>query len=148
MRHTQIIFGGYDDLYAIATESCHITQCQNNNNNNSNSGSNANSNGNSSSLHNLSANQNSKANSNNSGNNASSSSGSQSNNNNNTNMQTLNDEYGVFGEYVAITIRKLKTPKSKIVIKHLINNLLYEAEMGKYDHGMPSSKEPPQLYKM
>ncbi|XP_017060031.1 homeobox protein cut [Drosophila ficusphila] len=58
------------------------------------------------------------------------------------------DEYGVFGEYVAITIRKLKTPKSKIVVKHLINNLLYEAELGKYDHGMPASKEPPQLYNM
>ncbi|XP_032587096.1 putative uncharacterized protein DDB_G0277255 isoform X1 [Drosophila mojavensis] len=58
------------------------------------------------------------------------------------------DEYGVFGEYVAITIRKLKTPKSKIVVKHLINNLLYEAELGNYDQGMPASKEPPQLYKM
>ncbi|KMY98970.1 homeobox protein cut isoform X1 [Drosophila simulans] len=58
------------------------------------------------------------------------------------------DEYGVFGEYVAITIRKLKTSKSKIVVKHLINNLLYEAELGKYDHGMPASKEPPQLYNM
>ncbi|XP_030568165.1 ecdysone-induced protein 74EF [Drosophila novamexicana] len=58
------------------------------------------------------------------------------------------DEYGVFGEYVAITIRKLKTSKSKIVVKHLINNLLYEAELGKYDQGMPASKEPPQLYKM
>lgn len=57
------------------------------------------------------------------------------------------DEYGVFGEYVAITIRKLKTSKSKIVVKHLINNLLYEAELGKYDYGIPSSKEPPQLYK-
>ncbi|XP_046867973.1 inositol 1,4,5-trisphosphate receptor-like protein A isoform X2 [Drosophila willistoni] len=58
------------------------------------------------------------------------------------------DEYGIFGEYVAITIRKLKTTKSKIVVKHLINNLLYEAELGKYDHGIPASKEPPQLYKM
>ncbi|EDV39323.1 uncharacterized protein Dana_GF24558 [Drosophila ananassae] len=58
------------------------------------------------------------------------------------------DEYGVFGEYVAITIRKLKTSKSKIVVKHLINNLLYEAELGKYDHGIPATKEPPQLYKM
>ncbi|XP_016955968.1 kettin homolog [Drosophila biarmipes] len=58
------------------------------------------------------------------------------------------DEYGVFGEYVAITIRKLKTSKSKIVVKHLINNLLYEAELGKYDQGMPASKEPPQLYNL
>lgn len=58
------------------------------------------------------------------------------------------DEYGVFGEYVAITIRKLKTSKAKIVVKHLINNLLYEAELGKYDQGIPSCKEPPELYKM
>ncbi|XP_016987640.1 uncharacterized protein LOC108050456 [Drosophila rhopaloa] len=58
------------------------------------------------------------------------------------------DEYGVFGEYVAVTIRKLKTSKSKIVVKHLINNLLYEAELGKYDQGMPASREPPQLYNM
>uniref|UniRef100_T1PJA5 Alcohol dehydrogenase transcription factor n=1 Tax=Musca domestica TaxID=7370 RepID=T1PJA5_MUSDO len=58
------------------------------------------------------------------------------------------DEYGVFGEYVAITIRKLKTSKAKIVVKHLINNLLYEAELGKYDQGIPASKEPPELYKM
>ncbi|XP_037811926.1 myosin-G heavy chain isoform X1 [Lucilia sericata] len=58
------------------------------------------------------------------------------------------DEYGVFGEYVAITIRKLKTSKAKIVVKHLINNLLYEAEMGKYDQGISSCKEPPELYKM
>ncbi|XP_017138764.1 AF4/FMR2 family member 4 [Drosophila miranda] len=58
------------------------------------------------------------------------------------------DEYGVFGEYVAITIRKLKTSKSKIAVKHLINNLLYEAELGAYDQGIPSTKEPPQLYKM
>ncbi|XP_034482146.1 probable basic-leucine zipper transcription factor E isoform X2 [Drosophila innubila] len=79
-----------------------------------------------------------------------------SNNNNNTSSNNNNnnigsnhvDEYGVFGEYVAITIRKLKTSKSKIVVKHLINNLLYEAELGKYDQGMPASKEPPQLYKM
>ncbi|XP_037939281.1 uncharacterized protein LOC119672335 isoform X1 [Teleopsis dalmanni] len=61
---------------------------------------------------------------------------------------TPTDEYGVFGEYVAITIRKLKSSKSKIVVKHLINNLLYEAEMGKYDQGIPSTREPPQLYKM
>ncbi|XP_073836391.1 dpt-YFP repressor by overexpression [Musca autumnalis] len=58
------------------------------------------------------------------------------------------DEYGVFGEYVAITIRKLKTSKAKIVVKHLINNLLYEAELGKYDQGIPACKEPPELYKM
>ncbi|KAH8372156.1 hypothetical protein KR093_010268 [Drosophila rubida] len=75
------------------------------------------------------------------------------NNNNNSGNNSSNssshvDEYGVFGEYVAITIRKLKTAKSKIVVKHLINNLLYEAELGKYDQGMPASKEPPQLYKM
>ncbi|TMW52877.1 hypothetical protein DOY81_002043 [Sarcophaga bullata] len=69
-------------------------------------------------------------------------------NNGNNNSSTPIDEYGVFGEYVAITIRKLKTSKAKIVVKHLINNLLYEAEMGKYDQGISSCKEPPELYKM
>lgn len=69
-------------------------------------------------------------------------------NNSGSNSTTPIDEYGVFGEYVAITIRKLKTSKAKIVVKHLINNLLYEAEMGKYDQGISSCKEPPELYKM
>ncbi|EDV97102.1 GH14852 [Drosophila grimshawi] len=83
-------------------------------------------------------------------------SNSNNNNNNNNNCSSNSnnmsashvDEYEVFGEYVAITIRKLKTPKSRIVVKHLINNLLYEAELGKYDQGMPATTEPPQLYKM
>lgn len=69
-------------------------------------------------------------------------------NNGSSNSSAPIDEYGVFGEYVAITIRKLKTSKAKIVVKHLINNLLYEAEMGKYDQGISSCKEPPELYKM
>lgn len=56
------------------------------------------------------------------------------------------DEFGVFGEYVGITIRKLKTTKARVVIKHLINNLLYDAEMGRYDYGIPTSREPPHLY--
>ncbi|KAM7358646.1 dpt-YFP repressor by overexpression [Cochliomyia hominivorax] len=73
---------------------------------------------------------------------------SKTNNNNNNNNNNPIDEYGVFGEYVAITIRKLKTSKAKIVVKHLINNLLYEAELGKYDQGISSCKEPPELYKM
>lgn len=56
------------------------------------------------------------------------------------------DEFGVFGEYVGITIRKLKSSKAQVVIKHLINNLLYDAEMGKYDYGIPTTREPPHLY--
>ncbi|KAH8379529.1 hypothetical protein KR009_005437 [Drosophila setifemur] len=123
--------------------------------------------GNSSGSHNNNNNNNSTGNSNNNNNMSildptSSNCSSSSSNNSATPPKPLNggvgigsglsanhvDEYGVFGEYVAITIRKLKTSKSKIVVKHLINNLLYEAELGKYDHGMPSSKEPPQLYKM
>lgn len=56
------------------------------------------------------------------------------------------DEFGVFGEYVGITIRRLKTSKAQVVIKHLINNLLFDAEMGRYDYGIPTSREPPHLY--
>ncbi|XP_065359595.1 GATA zinc finger domain-containing protein 7 isoform X2 [Calliphora vicina] len=84
---------------------------------------------------------------NNSTNNPTTSNNNKTNSNNNCTNNPI-DEYGVFGEYVAITIRKLKTSKAKIVVKHLINNLLYEAEMGKYDQGISSCKEPPELYKM
>ncbi|XP_030080595.1 GATA zinc finger domain-containing protein 7 [Drosophila hydei] len=121
--------------------SCSPTLANNNNNNNNNNSNNNNSNNNNSSLDLATT----------------ASSGVSSltatplkMNNNSSSMAGSShvDEYGVFGEYVAITIRKLKTSKSKIVVKHLINNLLYEAELGKYDQGMPASKEPPQLYKM
>lgn len=67
---------------------------------------------------------------------------------NNSESSTPNqrDEYSVFGEYVGMTIRQLNNDTAKIVVKHYINNLLFEAEMGKYDNGMSTSKTPPNLY--
>lgn len=70
---------------------------------------------------------------------------------NNCESSTLNqssqrDEYSVFGEYVGMTIRHLNNDTARIVVKHYINNLLFEAEMGKYDNGILASKTPPNLY--
>lgn len=59
---------------------------------------------------------------------------------------TQRDEYSIFGEYVGMTIRHLSNDTAKIVVKHYINNLLFEAEMGKYDNGILASKTPPNLY--
>ncbi|KAL5280958.1 hypothetical protein ACFFRR_004773 [Megaselia abdita] len=56
------------------------------------------------------------------------------------------DEHSVFGEYVGLTIRNLNNDTSKIVVKHFINTLLFEAKMGKYDNGIFTSEEPPDLY--
>lgn len=66
----------------------------------------------------------------------------------NSDLSTSNqrDEYSVFGEYVGMTIRHLHNDTAKIVVKHYINNLLFEAEMGKYDNGILASKTPPNLY--
>ncbi|XP_055856298.1 uncharacterized protein LOC129919450 [Episyrphus balteatus] len=63
-----------------------------------------------------------------------------------TESMESSDEFGVFGEYVGITIRRLKSSKAQVVIKHLINNLLFDAEMGRYDYGIPTTREPPHLY--
>lgn len=55
------------------------------------------------------------------------------------NKQEKRDEYNVFGEIVACKIRKLQTDYSKSTVQHLINNILYDAELGKYNN-------PPQPY--
>ncbi|XP_055378764.1 uncharacterized protein LOC129610269 [Condylostylus longicornis] len=43
------------------------------------------------------------------------------------------DEFVIFGENVAVTLKNLKNSKSKIIAKHMINNILFEAQMGKFD---------------
>ncbi|KAI4467388.1 hypothetical protein MML48_2g00009474 [Holotrichia oblita] len=48
-------------------------------------------------------------------------------------QNTERDEYSVFGEQVAIKVRKLKSPHAKFMIQSDINSALFEAEMGKYD---------------
>jgi hypothetical protein len=44
------------------------------------------------------------------------------------------DEYDSFGEHVAFKIRKLNTNCAKEVVEHMINAILFEASIGKYDH--------------
>jgi hypothetical protein len=53
--------------------------------------------------------------------------------------QENGDEYNVFGEIVVCKIRKLPIDYSKSTVQHLINNILYDAELGKYNN-------PPQQY--
>lgn len=43
------------------------------------------------------------------------------------------DEYDVFGEYVAHSLRKLKTDHARLVVKHEISTLLFNGGMGCYD---------------
>lgn len=43
------------------------------------------------------------------------------------------DEYQIYGEHVACKIKKLSTPYAQNTVQHLINTILYEAEMGKYN---------------
>ena len=42
------------------------------------------------------------------------------------------DDCTIYGEHVANEVRKL-FPKAQTIMKHLINNILSEAAMGKYD---------------
>lgn len=53
--------------------------------------------------------------------------------------QENRDEYNVFGEIVACKIRKLPTDYSKSTVQHLINSILYDAELGRYNN-------PPQQH--
>lgn len=43
------------------------------------------------------------------------------------------DEFAVFGEEVAIKLRKIPSPHARFMAQTIINNTLFEAEMGKYD---------------
>lgn len=49
------------------------------------------------------------------------------------------DDCSVYGEHVANEIRKLN-PKSQTIVKHLINNVLFEAAMENYDDADDSPK--------
>lgn len=44
------------------------------------------------------------------------------------------DEFNIFGDHIANKIRKLPTIHAQNTVQHLISNLLYEAELGKYNH--------------
>ncbi|KAI4460866.1 hypothetical protein MML48_5g00012963 [Holotrichia oblita] len=62
-------------------------------------------------------------------------------------QNTERDEYSVFGEQVAIKVRKLKSPHAKFMIQSVINSALFEAEMGKYDSfPVPKFQSPTPNY--
>lgn len=44
------------------------------------------------------------------------------------------DEYAIFGEKVGMKIRKLKSERVRAVVENKINNILFDAEMGKFDY--------------
>lgn len=43
------------------------------------------------------------------------------------------DEFEIFGKHVACSIRNLKSDFVKSTVKHYINNILYQAEVGEFD---------------
>ncbi|KAF5276366.1 hypothetical protein FQA39_LY18593 [Lamprigera yunnana] len=49
------------------------------------------------------------------------------------------DQFKTFGELVGLRIKDLPSSNAQKIAKHLISNILFEAEMGKYDHGNPLS---------
>lgn len=52
-----------------------------------------------------------------------------------------NDDFDAFGDIVARKVRGLRTHYAQCTIQHLINNLLYDGELGKYD-------VPPQTFQV
>ncbi|XP_018580150.1 uncharacterized protein LOC108917849 [Anoplophora glabripennis] len=50
------------------------------------------------------------------------------------------DEYAAFGNYIACKLRKFD-PRSRAFVEHAINNILFEADMGKYDNMPTPSQE-------
>lgn len=49
------------------------------------------------------------------------------------------DKYSILGELVGHTIRNLKTDFAKATVEHEIHNVLYQAQIGKYDFPQHSS---------
>jgi len=56
-----------------------------------------------------------------------------------SNMNSQHDECTTYGLYVGNKIRNY-TPKTRALIQHYINNLLFDADMGKYDFVDPTSQ--------
>ncbi|KAK4882292.1 hypothetical protein RN001_005611 [Aquatica leii] len=48
------------------------------------------------------------------------------------------DEFSAFGEQVAMKMRKLSSPHAKFAVQNVINCILFEAEMGRFDNPPPS----------
>ncbi|KAL0119711.1 hypothetical protein PUN28_007864 [Cardiocondyla obscurior] len=47
-------------------------------------------------------------------------------------ISTGRDEFTVFAEHVAIRLKNIRDLRARLVAQHQINNILFEAEMGKY----------------
>uniref|UniRef100_A0A6P7GRR9 Uncharacterized protein LOC114345629 n=2 Tax=Diabrotica virgifera virgifera TaxID=50390 RepID=A0A6P7GRR9_DIAVI len=66
-----------------------------------------------------------------------------------TTKRAEKDEFSLFGEQVAMKLRKIVSPFARFSVQNIINTVLFEAEMGKYDnphfinHSHPST---PQAY--
>lgn len=56
---------------------------------------------------------------------------------------SVTDQYKAFGDQVGMRIRDLPSLNAKNMVKHLISNILFEAEMGKYDNPMSASYPQP-----
>lgn len=50
------------------------------------------------------------------------------------NRQEKRHKFHIFREHIVCKIRKLPTDVSKNTVQHLINNILYDAELGKYNN--------------
>lgn len=48
-------------------------------------------------------------------------------------VSTTRDEFTVFAEHIAIRLKKITDTRTRLVVQHQINNILFEAEMGKYN---------------
>ncbi|XP_077276111.1 uncharacterized protein LOC143904960 isoform X1 [Temnothorax americanus] len=48
------------------------------------------------------------------------------------------DEFTVFAEHIAIRLKNITDVRARLVAQHQINNILFEAEMGKYNVQQPS----------
>ncbi|KAG5876816.1 hypothetical protein JTB14_014146 [Gonioctena quinquepunctata] len=48
------------------------------------------------------------------------------------------DEYSLFVEQVAIKLRKINSPQARLTVQHIINQALFDGEMGMYSHNTPA----------
>lgn len=50
-----------------------------------------------------------------------------------------NDRFDTYGQHIANKLRTYTT-KAEVIVEHLINNILFEADMGQYDAGVLPKK--------
>ncbi|XP_025988443.1 uncharacterized protein LOC113003395 [Solenopsis invicta] len=55
------------------------------------------------------------------------------------------DEFTVFAEHVAIRLKNIIDARARLVAQHQINNILFEAEMGKYSMQQPFGTDNPEI---